>query len=123
VADLETEISGVQRQESEGSQANPWFDPAFNTCELSIPDPGLGIDDIAERTGIESAGGVVTSATQTAAENYWKKTGSDIYYDEGSVGIGKEPDSTEFRLHALGDIAAEMESGDDYVWLEAVGKD
>ncbi len=111
-----------QKAVESGKYPNPWLDEEFNTCELDLPEPGIGIDDTLERIGGGTT--IVEGATTTTTGSgcYWKKRGSDLYYEDGGVAVGTpDPKSDEYKFHTEeGHLGAIGLDGED-IWVDAVG--
>ncbi len=118
---LEEEQKAVEA----GKYPNPWLDEEFNSCELDLPEPGASVDDTFERIGGGTTiveGGVGEAGEAGAGVCYWKKRGSDIYYEDGSAAVGTpDPKSDEYKFHTEeGNLGAIGPDGED-TWVDVVG--
>jgi len=77
----------------DGKSCNPWADASFNYCTL---EPGA--DDFEEKAGIETTTIEKITTIIDKGSCYWKKIGSDIYYDAGDVLMGISTSPGEGRV-------------------------
>ena len=100
---VDTSFTSLQRQIN-------IIDASFQNLQLQITEIDNSLNNFYTKTEIDAS--LISLASASSSSSEWSKTGSDIYYNSGNVGIGTNSPSQKLQVSGDALINGKLNLGD-----------